>query len=63
MAPISRTDFQGLSLFTKKYWTPQYKSDLQESCDDLFELSYSDESLILADNWSPKILKVHYRLL
>ena len=50
-------DFKVYLCSTKKYWTPQYKSDLQESCDDLFELSYSDESLILADNWSPKILK------
>ena len=51
------SEFKVYLCASEKYWIPRNKSDLKIKCENLLELRQKDKSLILANDWSPEILK------
>ena len=51
------SEFKVYLCASEKYWIPRNKSDLKIKCGNLLELRQKDKSLILANDWSPEILK------
>ena len=51
------SEFKVYLCASEKYWIPRNKSDLKIICENLLELRQKDKSLILANDWSPEILK------